>query len=301
VIFIKAQQTRAKSKPGVSVPVAPVRQESKPQSQQPLQNFERQQQWEQQQRQWKQEQQQREQEFQAQQAAFKAQQVAQKQLMAKQEKLDRLSAGFMLNEAHVESFEAQLTPSQKGALTKEVKARYKDLTGLATQADNPFEQYEVAEVQQKIRQQVLYERFVPVREIYHFGSQFLNGYTPQKMQAVRGYFDQVFEGKYSKQLPADKQAAILKSADAMYVQQTGKKVNRDDLLWKTLRNVEASEQYPDLWTQFRQDLSNGNVMLMVVGSKDPNLGSNAINRPSKTLDLEDKSHTGHGRSHWRSS
>jgi hypothetical protein len=177
-----------------------------------------------------------------------------------------------------------------------VNDRYKALTGLASQADNPFEQYEVAELQQKLRQQVLYERFVPVREIYHFGNQFLNGYTPQKMQAVRGYFDQVFEGKYSKSIPADKQAAILESADAKYVQQSGKKVNREDMLWKTLRNVEASEKYPDLWTQFRQDLSQGNVMPMVVGSKDPNLGSNALNRPSKTPDLEDKSHTGHGRS-----
>jgi hypothetical protein len=96
---------------------------------------------------------------------------------------------------------------------------------------------------------------VPVREIYHFGNQFLNGYSPQKMKAVRGYFDQVFEGKYSKSIPADKQAEILKSADAKYTEETGKKANREDLLWKTLRNVEASEKYPDLWNQFRDDLS----------------------------------------------
>jgi hypothetical protein len=37
-------------------------------------------------------------------------------------------------------------------------------------------------------------------------------------------------------------------------------------------------------------------MQTVVGSKDPNLGSNALNRPSKVPNLEDKSHTGHGRS-----
>jgi hypothetical protein len=56
----------------------------------------------------------------------------------------------MLNQEHVASFEAQLTPSQKGALTKEVNERYKGLTGLAQQADNPFESYEVAQIKQKI-------------------------------------------------------------------------------------------------------------------------------------------------------
>jgi len=201
----------------------------------------------------------------------------------------------MLNEEHVKSFEQQLTPSQKGALTKEVNERYKALAGLAQKADNPFEKYEVADIQQKIRQQVLYERFVPVREIYHFGKEFLNGYTPQKMKAVRGYFDQVFEGQYSKSIPADKTVEILKSADAKYTEETGKKPNREDLLWKTLRNVEASEKYPDLWNQFRDNLSKADngVMATVVGSKDPNLGSNALNRPDRTPPLNIPNHTGH--------
>jgi hypothetical protein len=136
---------------------------------------------------------------------------------------------------------------------------------------------------------------VPVMEIYHFGNQFLNGYTPQKMQAVRGYFDQVFEGGYSKSIPADKRAAILKSADARYTEETGKKPNREDILWKTLRNVEASEKYPDLWTQFRDDLNSADngVMQTVVGSKDPNLGSNALNRPDQKPPLNIPTHTGH--------
>jgi hypothetical protein len=97
----------------------------------------------------------------------------------------------------------------------------------------------------------------------------LNGYSPQKMQAVRGYFDQVFEGKYSKSIPADKQAEILKSADAKYTEETGKKPNREDLLWKTLRNVEASEKYPDLWTQFRDDLSQAPPQQMGIMTGDP--------------------------------
>jgi hypothetical protein len=55
-----------------------------------------------------------------------------------------------------------------------VKERYQALSALAQQADNPFEKYQVVDIQQQIRQQVLYERFVPVREIYHFGGEFLN-------------------------------------------------------------------------------------------------------------------------------
>jgi hypothetical protein len=241
----------------------------------PEQRSKEQQQFEQQQQQWKQEQQQREQEWQQQQAAFKTQQAAQTKLWAQQDKLDRLSVGFMLNEKYVASFEEQLTPSQKGALTKEVNERYKALTGLAQQAENQFEQYQVDDLKQKLRQQVLYERFVPVREIYHFGKEFLNGdYTPQKMKAVRGYFDQLFEGKYSKSIPADKQAAIIQSADAKYTEETGKKPNREDLLWKTYRNAEASEKFPDLWTQFRDDLSKASSQQMgiVKGQPLPPLG-----------------------------
>jgi A nuclease family of the HNH/ENDO VII superfamily with conserved AHH len=66
-------------------------------------------------------------------------------------------------------------------------------------------------------------------------------------------------------------------------------------LWKTFRNVETSEKFPDLWTQFRDDLSSADngVMATVVGSKDPNLGSNALNRPDQTPPLNIPDHTGH--------
>jgi hypothetical protein len=237
----------------------------------PEQRSKEQQQFEQQQQQWKQEQQKQEDLFQAQQAAFKAQQTAWKKLQAKQEKLSRFSS---VGNEDVKSFENQLTPQQKGALNKEVKARYGDLTSLAQQADSPLMPYEVTDIQQKLRQQVLYERFVPVREIYHFGGQFLNGYTPQKMKMVRGYFDQVFEGKYSKSISADKKAVIIQSADAKYTEETGKKPNREDILWKTYRNVEATEKFPDLWDQFRDDLSKApsQQMGIVKGQPLPPLG-----------------------------
>ncbi len=241
-----------------------------------------------QQQQWKQEQQQQADQLQARQAA-------QTKLWAKQQQLGDSSAKLVLQQKPMEDFEAQLTPPQKEALTKAVTARYQDLATLAQQADNPLQKYEVADLHQQIRQQVLYERFVPVREIYHFGNEFLNGYMPQKMQAVRGYFDQVFEGSYAKSIPADKRAEILKSADAKYTQETGKKPNRESSLWKTYRNAETSEKYPDLWNQFRDDLSNADdgVMPTVVGSKDPNLGSNALNRSDRTQPLKIPDHTGH--------
>lgn len=80
-----------------------------------------------------------------------------------------------------------------------------------------------------------------------------------------------------------------------YTKKTEKKPSRDDILWKTYRNVEASERFPDLWSQFRTDLYNAEngVMPMVVGSKDPNLGSNALNRPDRTPPLKIPDHTGH--------
>ena len=149
------------SKPDVVIPAPIQRQEQKkPTQSQPSQE------WQQEQQRFEVEQQQREQElkaqqeqFKAQQAQFKAQQAAQKQLWAKQDKLNRFSTGFMLNEESVKDFEGQLTPSQQKTVQKAVNERYKDLSTLAQQADNPFEKYEVAEIKDKIRQQVLYEQY----------------------------------------------------------------------------------------------------------------------------------------------
>ena len=112
-----------------------------------------------------------------------------------------------------------------------------------------------------------------MREIYHFGDKFLNGYSHQKMQVVRGYFDQVFEGSYSKRLPADKHGAIEAGADQKYTAETGQqKVDRNSPLWKTLRNVETSDRFPDLWEQFRNDLNNGGVTKTVKGQTLTPLG-----------------------------
>jgi hypothetical protein len=127
----------------------------------------------------------------------------------------------------------------------------------------------------------LYERYVPIREIYHFGQQFLNGFTPQRMRAVRGYFDQVFEGQYAKSIPEQQRALLVQIADAKYTQETGRQVNREDPLWKTYRNVEASRRYPDLWHQFRDDISASEGMSVhptMTNANDPDLGSNALGR-----------------------
>jgi hypothetical protein len=104
------------------------------------------------------------------------QQAAQKKLWAKQQQLGDFSAKLVRQQQSMTDFEAQLTPPQKEAVEKAVKARYQEVAALAQQADNPLQKYEVADLKKAIRQQVLYERFVPVREIYHFGDKFLNRY-----------------------------------------------------------------------------------------------------------------------------
>ena len=193
----------------------------------------------------------------------------------------------------------QLSPEQKRALQQDTNRRYQAYLSLATQAGNAVKPYEQADIRQRIEQQVLYQNYIPAREINRFGNQFWaveGGYTPQKMQQVRGYFDQVFEGQYSKSIPAEEEAKILRSADAQYTQETGKtQVDRESLLWKTYRNIRATEKFPDLWKQFSNDLSKAETVIMptVVGSKDPNLGSNALNRPSQVPTLDVPTHTGH--------
>jgi hypothetical protein len=140
---------------------------------------------------------------------------------------------------------------------------------------------------------VLYERDVPAREIYHFGDKFLNGYTPQKMQTVRGYFDRVFEGNYAKGIPEGKKAAIVSETDERYTEETGQPPNREALLWKTLRNIETSERFPDLWDQFTADLSGYGISKTVVSEpRDPR--DNVLSNPTDAGPNVPE-HTGHGR------
>jgi hypothetical protein len=140
---------------------------------------------------------------------------------------------------------------------------------------------------------VLYERDVPAREIYHFGDKFLNGYTPQKMQTVRGYFDRVFEGNYAKGIPEGKKAAIVSETDERYTEETGQPPNREALLWKTLRNIETSERFPDLWNQFRDDLNAGGISKTVISEpRDPR--DNVLSNPTDAGPSVPE-HTGHGR------
>ncbi len=109
------------------------------------------------------------------------------------------------------------------------------------------------------------------------------------MQAVRGYFDGVFAGTYPKAIPVDKRGAIESSADAKYTAETGQKADRESPLWKTLRNIEASEKYPDLWDGFRNDLSAAGqtgVLKTMTNPNDSSLGSNALNRPGQSQPLD---------------
>jgi A nuclease family of the HNH/ENDO VII superfamily with conserved AHH len=210
-------------------------------------------------------------------------------LQAEQSKLNTFSAGYVLSGSELETFSQGLTPQQQKAMQAQATAQNGKLTERAKEAGVPLSKSEIEQQQQQLVQRVLYEQYTPAREIYHFSSLFLNGYTPQKMQAVRGYFDGVFAGTYPKAIPAEKRGAIESSADAKYTAETGKKVDRDSPLWKTLRNIEASEKYPDLWDGFRNDLSASGqtgVMKTMTNPNDPSLGSNALNRPGQIQPLD---------------
>jgi Bacterial toxin 47 len=229
-------------------------------------------------------------------AKQKKQSVAWKTLQTEQSKLYDFNAGYSLSGSDLETFSQGLTPQQRQAVQAQATARNAKLTEQAKEAGMPLSKDEIAQQQQQIEQRVLYEQYTPAREIYHFAGQFLNGYTPQKMQTVRGYFDGVFAGTYPKAIPAEKRGAIESSADAKYTAETGQKADRESPLWKTLRNIEASEKYPDLWDGFRNDLSASEqtgVLKTITNPNDPSLGSNALNRPTQGSTLNVPSHTGH--------
>ena len=216
------------------------------------------------------------------------QQNAQKVLEALQTRLDTFNSGnskkgegFILNEELAADFLRGLLPQQQAKLKQAVESRYQKFADKAAQAKNPISAYERSDIQQKIQQQALYECYVPVREIYHFAGQFLNGFTPERMERVRGYFDQVFEDKYSKSIPAKKRTELIERADALYTQETGKSPNHSDPLWKNYRNVEASRGYTDLWDQFRNDISAAEGMSVhptMTNVNNPDLGPRSLGR-----------------------
>jgi hypothetical protein len=116
--------------------------------------------------------------------------------------------------------------------------------------------------------------------------------TPRKMQTVRGYFDQVFEGSYAKGIPEGKKAAIVSETDDRYTEETGQPPNREVLLWKTLRNIVTTDRFPDLWDQFRDDLSAGGISKTVV-EQPQNPKDNVLENPTDAK-VRGPEHTGHG-------
>ena len=72
----------------------------------------------------------------------------------------------------------------------EAQRRYETSTNLAQQANNLMQAYEATDTNQQLVNKVLYDSYIPVHEIAHFGDKLLNVYSPQKMKAVRGYFEQ---------------------------------------------------------------------------------------------------------------
>jgi hypothetical protein len=219
------------------------------------------------------------------------QEAAERSLWAKQAKLSETSGGFAHHMQELGKFEDSLTQQQRQDLKNKVAARQNELLALAKQATHQLQKSDIQDLQTQVKLQVLYENYIPAREIYHFGKNFLNGYTPQKMQAVRGYFDSVFAGTYSKSIPAEKRSAIEAEADRKYTVETGKQADRESLLWKTLRNVQASEKYPNLWHRFVDDLNQPQgrrtgTMKTMTNTNNPALGSNALNRQGQSQPLD---------------
>jgi A nuclease of the HNH/ENDO VII superfamily with conserved LHH len=223
-----------------------------------------------------------------QQAQFGKEMAASDALQAAQSKLNDFSSGFVLNGSDLDAFSQGLTPQQRQAVQAQATARNGKLTNLAQQAGLPLSKDEIKAQQAQLVQQVLYEQYTPAREIYHFGSKFLNGYTAEKMKAVRGYFDDVFAGTYPKTIPEGKSAGIEADADAKYTAETGKQVDRNSPLWKTLRNIEASEKYPDLWGGFNNDLSTAAQTAGVMGVPQPQVLTKPEGVPNPPPEQGDK-------------
>jgi hypothetical protein len=219
---------------------------------------------------------------------FDKERAAWNALQAAQSKLNDFSSGYSLSGGDLDDFSKGLTPQQREAVQAQATARNNKLTNLAQQAGMPLSKEAIKAQEQQLVQQELYKQYTPAREIYHFASEFLNGYTAEKMKAVRGYFDQVFAGTYSKGIPEGKRAGIEADADAKYTTETGKQVDRNSPLWKTLRNIEASEKYPDLWDGFRTDLNTAAETAGVMGVPQPQVLTKPEGSPNPPPEQGDK-------------
>jgi hypothetical protein len=114
----------------------------------------------------------------------------------------------------------------------------------------------------------------------------------KELLRVRSHFDAAFAGEYGMLNP--KVAIIVSSkADELYRRETGAKVaDREDPLWKSLRNIELIKYDRNIWGTVLTDPPPGEVMKTVVEQpRDPK--DNVLENPTDAK-VRVPEHTGHG-------
>jgi hypothetical protein len=169
-------------------------------------------------------------------------------------------------------------------------------------------QFEGAEARQSFKKSLLsytmYQNDIRAREVIEYASMELNlgqvtnqgtGFNPKQLTQTRGNFDTVVTGGYAKQLEPKVVKYAETQANAAYLKETGNKaVDRNSPLWKTLRNVELLKYDRTLWDTVQEaPAGTGVVKTMTDQSNNPDLGSNALNRPGQGSTLNVPTNTGH--------
>jgi hypothetical protein len=103
-----------------------------------------------------------------------------------------------------------------------------------------------------------------------------------------------FTGEYGKTLNPNVVKLVSTKAEELYRKETGAKVaDREDPLWKSLRNIELIKYDRNIWGTVLTDPPPGEVMKTVVEQpRDPK--DNVLENPTDAK-VRGPEHTGHGR------
>jgi A nuclease family of the HNH/ENDO VII superfamily with conserved AHH len=195
-----------------------------------------------------------------------------------------------------QSWLLQNDPKFLDRMNRQAGARYDTLTHQGEDL-----QFEGNANRQSFRKNLLsdtmYQNDIRAREMIEYSAMELNlnqvtnqgtGFNPKKLAQIRSNFDTVVAGGYAKQLEPKLVKYIETQANAAYLRETGnKEVDRNSPLWKTLRNVELLKYDRTLWDTVQEAPAQTGVMkTMTDQSNNPDLGSNALNRPSQSQPLD---------------
>jgi A nuclease family of the HNH/ENDO VII superfamily with conserved AHH len=150
---------------------------------------------------------------------------------------------------------------------------------------------------QQLLSHTMYQSDIRVRETIEYSAMELNldpvtnqgtEFNPKKLAQIRTNFDAVAEGRYEKKLEPKVMKYVETQADAAYRKETGsKEADRNSPLWKTMRNVELLKYDRTLWNTVQEPTAGTDVSkTMTDQSNNPDLGSNALNRPGQSPTLK---------------